>query len=241
MRFDRSKLNELSAWILVFCAFLTTILVARRELVPSLTVGATTGAAWKAIYVDGWEDALAVGIRSGSADAPVQIVEFADFQCPYCARFEVTVQAVLERYPEQVAFTFAPFPLPYHEYAENAQRVAECAYSEGRFDEMRSLLFSKQQAFGSVVWTDLAMQVGIEDVSRFDTCVSATEPLARIKKSRLIADNLGVRGTPTIIVNGWKLPMAPSSEHVDKMVTNVVEGRSPVAGIDFLATAGRTE
>lgn len=208
---------------------------------PSLMVGETTDAAWKAIYVDGWEDALAVGIRSGSADAPVQIVEFADFQCPYCARFETTVQAVRDSYPEQVAFTFAPFPLPYHDHAETAQRVAECAYSQGRFDEMRSLLFSKQQAFGSVAWTDLAMQVGIEDVSRFDACVGATEPLERIEQSRLIADNLGVRGTPTIIVNGWKLPVTPSSEHFDKMVRNVVEGRSPVAGIDFLATARGTE
>ena len=92
------------------------------------------------VFFEQWRDALAAGIRLGPADAPVQVVEFADFQCPYCARFELTVKTVREKYPDQVAFTFAHMPLPQHGFAESAARAAECADSQGRFEAMRVAL-----------------------------------------------------------------------------------------------------
>ena len=223
---DRGRLSEIGTWVLVLCAVLTTSVVIRRELVPG-------SMARKAKYVDGWEEALTVGIRSGSADALVQVVEFADFQCPFCAHFEAIVKTIRERYPDQVAFTFAPFPLPYHEFAEPAQRVAECADMQGRFEAMRSLLFEKHQAFGSVEWTDFAMQAGIENIDQFNACVNDTEPSERIERSRKLADKIGVRGTPTIIINGWKVPVPPSVEDFDRIVENVAESRPPVSGLDF--------
>jgi hypothetical protein len=97
----------------------------------------------------------------------------------------------------------------------------------------------KQQAFGSVPWTDFARQAGILDVEQFDTGVNDTGPFERLEQSKKLGDELGVRGSPTVLVNGWKLPVTPSVEMFDTIVTNVVEGRSPVADLDFRATTAR--
>jgi len=180
---------------------------------------------------------MKVGINVGPADALVKIVDFEDFQCPHCARFENVVQMIRDKYPDQVAFAFAPFPLPYHDFALPAQRVVECAQIQGRYDAMRSLLFEKQQAFGSLAWAYFAAQAGVEDISAFNECVKVIVPLERIEQSKIVAEKLGVRGTPTIFVNGWKLPGTPSFEIMDKVVTNVIEGSLPAKDIDFLAVA----
>jgi len=173
-------------------------------------------------------------LRAGETDAPVQVVEFADFECPYCARFEETVRTIRARYPDEVAFTFVHFPLTMHSFAEPAARAAECADLQGGFEVVRTVLFQKQQAFGSVRWTDLAKQAGISDPAQFDECMADTRPVERIEQGRRLRDSLGVRGTPTIIVNGWKLPMPPSSEDLDKMVKNVLKGGSPVEDMEFV-------
>jgi len=192
---------------------------------------------WRATYVEGWQEALAVGFSVGPVDGPVKIVSFEDFQCPHCSRLEEVVKKIRAKYPDQVAFSFAPFPLPYHDFAETAQRAVECAQAQGQYDSMRSLLLDKQQAFGSLEWKYFAVQTGIEDIAEFDECVSATDPLESIEQSKIIAEKLGVRGTPTVFVNGWKLPVVPSFEVIDKMATNVIEGKPPAADIDFLAIA----
>lgn len=236
MKIDKDRLSEIGAGILVLCAVVTTILVVRREFVPDSMATAPTIAQSQPRFIDGWEDVLTVGIRSGAADAPVQVIEFTDFQCPYCAHFEETVKTIRDRYPDQVAFTFAPFPLDFHEFAEAAQRAAECAHNQGKFDAIRSLLFEKQQAFGADSWTDFAMQSGIVDISQFEACVNDTKPLERIEHSKKLADKFGVKGTPTVLVNGWMLPAPPSPENFDKIVQNTAEGRPATTDVNFYAT-----
>lgn len=227
MRVRAGKLSEIGSWILAFCAFATTVVVAYSLIAHRSTTTAGPAPQWEAKYVDEWQDALSVGFRSGPVDAPVQVIEFVDFQCPYCARFETTVQAVRERYPKDVAFTFAHFPLSFHEFAETAARVAECAHTEGRFEEMRSMLFKRQQEFGSVPWEQLARQVGVSNIDRFDACLRDTQPIERIQRAKDVADNMEVRGTPTVFVNGWKLPAPPSMAQFEIIIKNVAEGKPP--------------
>jgi protein-disulfide isomerase len=230
------RLSEIGSWVLVLCAVATTVLVVRREFSQGATALPTNR---QATYVEEWRDALATGVRSGSPDAPVQVVEFGDFQCPYCARFDATARAMLEKYPDQIAFTFVHLPLPQHEFAEPAARAAECAEAQGHFKGMRSLLFDKQPEFGAVAWTDLAIRIGVPDIALFDACMNDRQPLARIEGAKALADRMGILGTPTIIVNGWKWPGTPSAEDIDKIVDNVLGGREPSAHMDFSAARSR--
>jgi protein-disulfide isomerase len=87
--------------------------------------------------------------------------------------------------------------------------------------------------FGSVPWSDFAMQVGIGDIDQFDACVKDAKPLERIELSVKLAEQIGIRGTPTIIVNGWKLPMPPSLQQFDMIVKNVMDGKRPTADLEF--------
>jgi protein-disulfide isomerase len=225
------RLSGFASWTLVFCAFLTTILVVRREFFSEASPVPTANPIKRqAVHVDEWQEVLAAGIRLGSADALVQVVEFADFQCPGCARYEATVRKIRDKYPgDEVAFTFAHYPLIYHDSAESAARAAECAHVQGRFEAMRSLLFQRQQVFGSVPWTDFARQVSVPDIEQFDACVNDTRPLQRVEQGKTLGDAIGVRATPTIIVNGWMVPGLPSPEDFDEIVNNIVDGRPPTA------------
>jgi protein-disulfide isomerase len=230
MRADKARRSEIASWtLLVLCALSAACLVVRREFIQSsMAMAAATEP--QAIYIDGWEDALATGLRSGSANAPVQVVEFADFECPWCARFEATVRAIRGKYPDQVAFTFAYYPLPQHSFAATAAHAAECAHTQGRFEAMRSRLFEKQQAFGSLPWIEFATEAGIPDLRQFETCMTDTQTFERVEHGKKLAEKLGVRATPTIIVNGWKFSMPPTLDQFDEIVKNVVDGRPPAAG-----------
>lgn len=232
---QRRTLTEFGFWIVVLCAVATTTIVLRREMAVDTASLAAQSENWQPTYIDGWEDALAVGIRSGSEDAPIQVVEFGDFQCPYCARFEETIQVVKSNHPKLVAFTFAPFPLDYHEFAISAQHAVECAHLQGRFDEMRSLLFKKHRLFGSIAWTEFAAEVGVANIDKFSECLDDPRRIERIVLSRELADRIGVRGTPTVIVNGWKFPMSPSVKDFETIVNNVNADRPPLDGMSFAA------
>lgn len=142
--------NNIVLYVLLLCALVTTGLVVRREFVSgSPTVQASQS---EPTFLEGWREALQHGIRVGPASAPVQIVEFADFQCPYCARFEKRLTEVSRRHGDKVAVTFVHSPLLSHDQAERAARAAECAHAQGRFVAMKAVLFEKQAVLGTVSW-----------------------------------------------------------------------------------------
>jgi len=230
MKILPQQLGEPASWILVACAIVTTILVVRREMISD--VGHLPEVR-KAAFVKGWESALHSGFRVGSENAPVQVIGFTDFECPMCSRFDGTVQAVRSKHGGQVAFTFVHFPLAYHSFAEPAARAAQCAHMQGRGAEMVPLLFSKQKAFGLIEWRELARAAAVPDLDKFDSCVTSAEVSAYVSKNRKLADTLGVRGTPTIIVNGWRMPAPPTIEEFDEIVANVLRGRPPASGMSF--------
>jgi protein-disulfide isomerase len=220
------RLGGVGSWIVVACALVTTALVVRREFLQGDT--AAEPKKLEATYVSGWKDTLAVGLRTGPAEAPVQVVEFADFQCPSCARFEPTIRALRAKYPSQIAVTLVHFPLPQHNFAEQAARAAECANLQGAFESMRSLLFERQKSFGAVPWLEFAREVGVPDLMAFDECASDTQPVQRIEQGMSAAETLQIRSTPTILINGWKLPRPPSMSDFDKIVKNVAAGKKPI-------------
>jgi protein-disulfide isomerase len=144
---------------------------------------------------------------------------------------------VRERYPDQVSFSLVHYPLPQHSFADAAARVAECAHDQNRFEEMRSLLFQKQEAFGSVPWSDFATRAGVSDLQQFDACVNDTRSVERIEQGKKLGDEIGIQGTPTVLVNGWKMPGPPSYEHLDQIVQYVVDGGTLTA--DVIINGGR--
>ena len=212
--------------LLVACALTTTALVVRRELVSPSSASAPAPA--PTIFHNNWRDMLQYGLRLGPTNAKVEIVEFADVECPFCERMHLTLQQLRERYTEDVAVTFIHYPLDQHRFAELAARAAECAEKHGRFEAMSNALFANQRALGIKPWSELAAQAGITDVATFDACMQDPSPMWRVVNGKRLAGELNIFGTPTLIINGWQLGAPPTLESLQQMVQLAIAGESPV-------------
>lgn len=138
----------------------------------------------------------------GPAEAPITIVEFADYQCPYCARSEALIEEALKAYPDQARFVFKHFPLTSsHPQALPAALAAVAAQRQGKFWEMHALLFANQRALAPEQLEEYARRLGL-DMDRFRADMAAEDVKAQVEADRRLARRAGVRGTPTVFVNG---------------------------------------
>lgn len=211
---------------LVACALVIACLLLRRELFAPWPP--PKHASEKPLFIKGWRADLTEGARIGGADAPVQIIEFGDFECPYCGEFNKNLKIVQKRNPNEVALTFIHFPLLGHRFALPAARVVECAAGQGRFEAMHDQLFERQEDFGLKPWSDYARAAGVRDLAAFDACIKKTDPIPRVEEGKALGARLDVQGTPTIIINGWKLGHPPTEAELDQMVQGILAGKSPI-------------
>lgn len=150
-----------------------------------------------------------LGYAKGSEDAPVIVVEFSDFGCPYCARFALeTLPAVEREFIEsgQVRWQYVPAVLGSFPNGVQAAITAECAADQGRFWEMHDLLYERQMEWRSgaeaaPLFGSYARLVGL-DLEQFAACYAENRPAARLEANGRAAAALGVTGTPSFYVNG---------------------------------------
>jgi protein-disulfide isomerase len=158
---------------------------------------------------------MTVGIEgptSGAANAAVTIVEFEDFQCPFCRKAQETVQQVLAQYKDKVRLVHRDFPLqPLHPDSEKAHEAARCALEHGKFWEYRELLYKNAPAAGPLLMS-YATQLGM-DSDDFKKCVDSGKYKDAVLRDEGEGEKLGVQGTPAFFINGRPLSGAqPESE-----------------------------
>lgn len=138
----------------------------------------------------------------GPAEAPITIVEFSDYQCPFCARSEGLVAQVLQAYPTQARFVYKHFPLTAnHPQALPAALAAVAAQKQGKFWQMHDLLFANQRNLSTEQIEGYARQLGL-DMTRFTADMQSDAAKEQVEADRRLARRAGVRGTPTVFVNG---------------------------------------
>ncbi len=137
----------------------------------------------------------------GPDNAKVKIVEYSDFQCPYCSRVVPTLKQIKETYGDKVQITFKNFPLSFHQYAQKAAEAAECANAQGKFWEMHDMMFSKQNALRIDDLKSYAKQLGL-DQAKFDSCLDNGEMKAEVERDFQDGVSSGVQGTPAFFING---------------------------------------
>jgi len=138
--------------------------------------------------------------RLGSEQAPVQIIEFADYECPYCQKVNDDLRRLREQFGEQVSLVYKDFPLPSHPLAARAAEAARCAGVQGKFWEFHDALFQTKR----IQVSDLKLQARTLklDTARFDQCLDGGEQIAVVKKDAQEARRLGLEGTPSFFING---------------------------------------
>jgi protein-disulfide isomerase len=159
--------------------------------------------------------------RKGPADAPVTIIEYTDFQCPYCARGARTLDQVLKRYPDQVRVIFKNLPLKMHDQAEAAARAALAARRQGKFWEYHDLLFQKASVLKDDIYADLAGSLGL-NVEQFKADMTSAEVAAELRADLDRAKALGLRGTPRFLVNGVQIRGAYPPEYFAMVIDRLL-------------------
>lgn len=214
----KNVLSNLVSGFLVLCAAIVTAAVVHREFFPS-TAPAPAVADLAPRHVDNWRELASAGHRMGSAAAPVTIVEFSDFQCPFCAKAEPALEELRRRHPDRVAVLYRHFPLSQiHDYARPAALAAECAGAQGRFEPYHLSLFAEQAELGKRSWADFARGAGVRDIGEFQRCVDEKRFADVVDRDQKLGEKTGLRGTPTIIVNGTLHPGALTVEQLEKLV-----------------------
>src|SRR5262249_52548224 len=138
----------------------------------------------------------------GPDAAPVTIVEFTDFQCPFCKRVIPTLAQVRSRYGEKVKLVYRDFPLDnIHPQARKAAEAAQCAHDQGKFWAYHDALFANAPNAGAEQLKKYAQQVGL-DLPSFERCLSSGTYAGSVQKSVDEGIRLGVTGTPAFFING---------------------------------------
>ena len=163
----------------------------------------------------------------GPADAPITIVEFSDFQCPFCKRWHDEVYGpLLDAYPGQIRFVYRHLPLTsIHPDAQSAAAASMCAGEQGKFWEFHEKLFSSA-TLGSTTYLQYAQELKL-DPSTFENCLTANKYQAQIQADSDFAIDLGINSTPTFFINGLAVVGAQPLDVFKQVIDRELAGDFP--------------
>ncbi len=159
----------------------------------------------------------AIGHSKGPDDAVVTIIEFSDFQCPYCQRVVPTIDQILTKYPTQVRFVFRNLPLSMHPRAQAAAEAAACAGNQGSFWDYHDVIFTTPRALSDEDLERYASEIGLE-MAAFRQCVQDRETQQIVDADLATAENLRISSTPSFLINGIPLSGARSLEAFSEVI-----------------------
>jgi protein-disulfide isomerase len=214
----KNQLANTATAVLALCALTMTGLVVRRELQSQPSEAAELDVR----EVDGWESLAGEGHLIGNPNAPVKIVEFSDFECPFCAEAHSTLQEIRKRYGGQVAVVYRHFPLPRHPNAFRAALATECAAEQNAFESYHNLLFQQRDSIGVTAWDDLADRAGVKDLGMFRQCMEEQRFRDRVLRDERAGKALGIRGTPAFVVRERLLTGSYPMDVWDKELSRIL-------------------
>ncbi|MBU0673206.1 MAG: DsbA family protein [Proteobacteria bacterium] len=160
----------------------------------------------------------------GALDAKVTIVEFSEFQCPYCSRAAVTIAEVLEKYGDQVRLIFKNFPLPSHEYARMAAEYGLCAndQSSEKFWKLHDIMFENQTLLAESTIPEFAEKAGL-DMEILKSCIDSGRFKDKIDLDLADGNRAGVNSTPTFFINGIMVKGAQPLEEFSAIIDKTLQ------------------
>lgn len=153
----------------------------------------------------------------GPKDARVTIIEFSDFQCPYCSRANETMDELFKLYPKDVKLVFKNLPLPFHKEAKPSALAALAAGKQGKFWEMHDKLFANQQKLSAEFYESAAKELNL-DLAKFKKDMESKELEKQVEEDMAIAQKHGINGTPGFFVNGVAVRGAYPVDHFKKII-----------------------
>ncbi|MEI6739643.1 MAG: thioredoxin domain-containing protein [Gemmatimonadaceae bacterium] len=147
------------------------------------------------------------GVQSGSSQ--VDLVEFFDIECPFCANYSEVLDSAQAILRDTLFVRFAHMPLRIHRFARQGAMAAECAHQQGVAARYVRAIYQNQDSIGIRSWAHFGNDAGVRDTVAFESCRTSAAVAARIDSARDAASALGIPGTPTIWLNGWQYSSPP--------------------------------
>jgi protein-disulfide isomerase len=164
----------------------------------------------------------------GPEDAKVTVVEFSDFQCPYCSRAATAVDQIKVKYGTRVRFVFRQFPLPMHQNARGAAEAALAANAQGKFWEFHDKMFQNQSKLDRADLEGFAKEAGL-DVAAFKKALDSKTYAADVDADMKLGESVAVNGTPTMFINGARVQNPTSFEAISEQIEGALAGK-PATG-----------
>lgn len=159
----------------------------------------------------------------GNPNAPIQIIEFSEFQCPFCKKTRPTIEQILTTYKDKVHYSFRDFPLSFHKLARKAAVAAHCAGAQGKYWEYNDMLFENQRELGLESLKKYAKDLGL-DSNKFEACLVSDTYEDMIDESMADAAKAGVTGTPAYFINGIFISGAQPFEKFQEIIDEELAG-----------------
>ena len=153
----------------------------------------------------------------GAKDAPVTIVEFTDFQCPYCKASEATLKQLRDKYGDKIRLVHMDFPLPFHAHSLDAAKAARCANDQGKFWQFHDSLFANQSKMAPADLKATAKTLGMNS-TQFDACFDKAKYDSEIKADQAAGEKVGVDGTPAFFIDGRPLTGAQPAPKFEELI-----------------------
>jgi protein-disulfide isomerase len=162
-------------------------------------------------------EVAATGPAVGPANAPVTIVEFSDFQCPFCGKLYPTIEQVKAKYGDKVRIVFRQYPLNFHQFAQKAAEASLCADEQGKFWQLHDAMFQNQQELGVDQLKAKAASLGLK-ADQFNSCLDSGKYADKIKSDIEAGTQAGVSGTPAMFINGRFINGAVPLDDITKVI-----------------------
>lgn len=190
----RIRWNDLALAALVCLAVTVGILRIRQHFQPPTT--------WSVLNdeIPEWQSFSRRTLPPPTPKALVTIVEFSDFKCGYCKKSAPAIRQVLSSFRDTVEFVYRHMPMDSD--SRLAALAAECAAHQGKFESMHDVLFAHNDEIGAGEWTTFAKRAGVADLLQFTGCLSSRSSDSVLVRDSIDAVRLGLRGTPTFLING---------------------------------------
>lgn len=201
-----------------------------RELEQAWRRDLLTGASFR-LLIEPPRAAVGVGAGDptrGPAGAPVTVVEFSDYQCPYCGRAQPTMQRLRLKYGEKIRVAFKQLPLAMHQHARFAAEAALCAGQQGKFWEIHDWMFANQAKIAPDTIKAAAVELKL-DAAAFGKCLDTKAMAGRVEEDMRIAEGLGITGTPAFLVNGRLIEGAQPFEAFQDVIDDELARRTAPA------------
>lgn len=161
-----------------------------------------------------WKAYANAGHRTGSSVAPVVVVMFSDFQCPFCRNADRDLAELRAEQPSMFSILYRHYPLSFHEYAHGAALAAVCADRQGAIDRMHDLLFANRDSLGKQSWSEYARLANVSNISSFDSCINSAYADSMLRADSVAGEQLRIRGTPTFLINDLRVVGYPGKDSI---------------------------